>query len=430
MPSENLTVKDDYDGASSVEFRVVDESSITRTHDVAAEANITAEAAFGMDMDFLGVQKREVDKLTTSVGGHVVHQSGFAENTSVMTSERLALKGAYEEVARLPQLGRRFIPKNVGYASVVSSLADIFVMRMRGNKRMVGVRVVPVENVPPDVNVITFMLNPAYTMNGSLDGQVGTSAADPRFYGHVPDARAQVGSAVPASYYRLTEAYALKAAIDRANRRAAAVAVNRRSELVPSVGHGASGSETLGEDREKKLDDTVSGTPMNNLVNTYVWDGDGGLRAESQTLATSWTNVIGGGWSFEISLGHESVTTFLWTLELSLTASFSIRHTYTTTTTGSRAIELNVTVDGENKGITDNRDRPLVPGEKVDRYRFMSFALEPATAHFDDFFARVVDPEWLAGTSAEAYALRQIDRRRPNQTWRVLHRVTSVERPK
>ncbi|MBK7827372.1 LamG domain-containing protein [Nannocystis sp.] len=431
VPSENLTIKDDYNGASSVEFKVTNESTYSFTHDVVAEANVTAEAAWGVQVGFLDLgEKREVDKLSTTIGGHIVHQSSYTEAASVITSERLALKGSFEAVARLPQLGRRFIPKNVGYASVVSSLADMFVMRMRGSKRMVGFQISPVKNVPPDVNVITFMLNPAYTMNGSLDGQIGTSAADPRLYGHIPDARGQYGSAIPASYYRLAEAYALKTAIDRANSRAAALAINRRSDLIPSVGQGASGNETLGADKEKKLADAVGRTPMSNIVNTYVWDGDGGLRSESQSLATSWTNVLGGGWSFEIMVGHESVNNFIATLELSLMASFSIRHTMTTTNVGSRAIELNVTVDGENQGITDNRDRPIVPGEKVDRYRFMSFALEPATAHFIDFFAQVVDPEWLAGTSEEAYALRQIDRLKPNETWRVLHRITYVERPK
>jgi len=59
----------------------------------------------------------------------------------------------------------------------------------------------------------------------------------------------------------------------------------------------------------------------------------------------------------------------------------------------------------------------------------MSFALEPATAHFDDFFARVVDPEWLTGNSGEASALRQIDRSKPNQAWRVLHRVPTSSAP-
>lgn len=70
-----------------------------------------------------------------------------------------------------------------------------------------------------------------------------------------------------------------------------------------------------------------------------------------------------------------------------------------------------------------------MPGEKVDRYRFMSFFLEGSTSHFQDFFSYVVDPEWLRSNDEEARALRQAQAGKPNKAWRVLHRVTYVERP-
>jgi len=96
----------------------------------------------------------------------------------------------------------------------------------------------------------------------------------------------------------------------------------------------------------------------------------------------------------------------------------------------SKGFALNVSVAGvERQGVTDYRDRPLLPGEKVDRYRFMSFYLEGSTNNFNDFFAYVVDPEWLASNDEEARALRQVNTSSPNKTWRVLHRVTYVERP-
>ncbi|MEG4252795.1 hypothetical protein [Microcoleus sp. Pol10D4] len=59
----------------------------------------------------------------------------------------------------------------------------------------------------------------------------------------------------------------------------------------------------------------------------------------------------------------------------------------------------------------------------------MSFYLEGSTNNFNDFFAYVVDPEWLASNDAEARALRQTATGSPNKTWRILHRVTYVERP-
>ena len=60
---------------------------------------------------------------------------------------------------------------------------------------------------------------------------------------------------------------------------------------------------------------------------------------------------------------------------------------------------------------------------------FMSFYLEGSTNNFQDFFNYVVDPEWLQSNDEEARALRQTQAGKPNKAWRVLHRVTYVERP-
>ena len=59
----------------------------------------------------------------------------------------------------------------------------------------------------------------------------------------------------------------------------------------------------------------------------------------------------------------------------------------------------------------------------------MSFYLEGRTNHFHDFFNYVVDPEWLASNDEEARALREVQAGKHSPAWRVLHRVTYVERP-
>jgi hypothetical protein len=59
----------------------------------------------------------------------------------------------------------------------------------------------------------------------------------------------------------------------------------------------------------------------------------------------------------------------------------------------------------------------------------MSFFLEGSDKNFQDFFSYVVDPEWLASNDEEARALRQAQSGKTNKAWRVLHRVTYVERP-
>ena len=70
-----------------------------------------------------------------------------------------------------------------------------------------------------------------------------------------------------------------------------------------------------------------------------------------------------------------------------------------------------------------------MPGVKVDRYRFMTFYLDGSERNFDEFFDYVVDPEWLASNDEEARTLRQTMAGTKGKPWRVMHRVTQVERP-
>ena len=113
-----------------------------------------------------------------------------------------------------------------------------------------------------------------------------------------------------------------------------------------------------------------------------------------------------------------------------MVASGSLARSSGKTLSSSKSFELSVDLSGvERNGITNLRDAPLVPGEKVDRYRFMTFYLKGSTGHFDDFFRVVVDPVWLASNTEGARALRQTRAAKPNKCWRVLHRVTYVERP-
>ncbi|CAC5344224.1 MULTISPECIES: hypothetical protein [Planktothrix] len=82
--------------------------------------------------------------------------------------------------------------------------------------------------------------------------------------------------------------------------------------------------------------------------------------------------------------------------ELFAQATVNMTQTMSKTESRSKGFELNIDLSGmENKGVTDYKDNPILPGEKVDRYRFMSFYLEGSTQHFQDFFNYVVDPEWL-----------------------------------
>lgn len=430
------------------------------------------------------------------------NKSKVSSSSSLVTSDSLKLRGAPEENPKFSHLGSRFIPKNVGYALVVSSLADIFITRLSRTKKMIGYDVRPVENIPPDVNTITFLMNPAYVRNGTLDGLVGSSPADEEFYGHVAEMRAQYGSLYPASYFRLMEAYNLKQQIEKADKErqsyfenfdssrvdqaslasqagdgtiTTGVTLNEGAESIDTSDEGSNEEqtqakldqlETEGEAKlqdlqqegnqrrqeinnriddieqrihaqesfaswQKNMENILVRSGKRNIVNTYVWDADGGLRVEEQSFANTSQHTIGGSFNMSGSLGSKmNLSVFKVGVGLTVMATSNLTQTMSKTQASSKGMNLSVDLSGiEMMGITDENDVPIQPGEKVDRFRTMSFYLENSTDNYLDFFKYVVDPEWLASNDEEARALRQVQSGRPNKTWRVLHRVTYVERP-
>jgi len=464
VPSENLTLEENYDGASAVQLTSTEEVSYSWTRSQEAGLGFDIEAILGTagNVGISFIVSTDVEAGVGFTGSISGSYSLLDEGTTTLDvanifQDRLALRGEMEATPQFPLLGRRYVPKNVGYALVASSLADVFVLRLQRSRRMVSYQVAPVPDLPPQVNTITFLVNPAYRLNGTLDGQVGTAAADDRIYAQVPEQRSQFGSQLPASYFRIQEAAQLQAELQRQDREREAIFFNYNSRAI-AAGGGNRASDEVNEDNieeigagaasdiESDVDSLFSGGESSgwqrrleqlrvaarkrNIVNTYVWDGDGGLRSESQEFADTIEQTIGGSFALDGSLG---VTGFLqgggaW-VELTALATASLTQVSTKTESRSRGFSLEVEVEGESRGITRLDDTPVIPGEKVDRYRFSSFYLEPSTRHFNDFFQQVVDPEWLMGNDEEARALRQISLVRPNPVWRVKHLVTFVERP-
>ncbi|MGB8686522.1 MAG: LamG-like jellyroll fold domain-containing protein [Microcoleus sp.] len=505
VPSENLTLADDYNGATSVELTMTEdvEFNWTRSQDsglgMAAETFMGAgevmSTGVGVEIE---VSNRHGFKGNLDFSYQFQNESSITSSSSQSMTDKLELRGTFEDDPKFPHLGNRFIPKNIGYALVVSAMADVFVTRLARSKRMVGYQVLPVDGIPPDVNTITFLMNPAYTMNGSLDGMTGSSATSNRFFKHVPEMRAQYGSLYPASYYRLQEAYDLKRQIEAEDKRRESYFSNfdvrsideaslnrnidsgagpatigvKREEDKPTTGTTAEEQSAKAEqfqaetqaasqgtsvaaqakqaeiqskitDQEKqvhamasfagwqkRMEDIQIRAGKRNIVNTYVWDADGGLRTEAQSFANTVEHTIGGSFAMTSALGAENEFQMGFDVELTTQATVNLTQTMSKTETRSKGFELNIDLSGmENKGVTDYNDNPILPGEKVDRYRFMSFYLEGSTQHFQDFFNYVVDPEWLRSNDEEARALRQVQAGKPNKAWRVLHRVTYVERP-
>ena len=514
IPSENCTVKIDYNGATAVELNMSDdvefswrrnqESGLGASVDLFAGVDSQSDAG-GMFFSSKAVEVRAGLKGSYDRKETATSETNITSSSSQMMTDRLELRGAQEEEAKFPHLGQRYVPKNIGYALVISSLADVFITKLERSGRMVGYQVNPVEGVPPDVNTITFLMNPAYVSQGSLDGLTGSSASDNRFHKHVPAMRAQYGSLYPASYYRLTEAYDIKQKIENDDRRREsyfaqfdssktdassmedevdsgedpqALTFTRAEDQEEEEGVEKSEEEQKAEEKaklsamkregkssrkkkakevekkqkeidarisdggkrahaahafegwQKKMENIQIKAGKRNIVNTYVWDADGGLRKETQNFAGTVEHSIGGMMTLDATLGGEAhIGVFGAKVELTALSTLNMTQTMNKTERRSKGVDLVVDLSGvESLRVTDHNDYPLQPGEKVDRYRFMSYYLEGSTNNFNDFFNYVVDPEWLQSNDEEARALRQVVGK-PNKTWRVLHRVTYVERP-
>ncbi len=475
VPSENLTERDDYNHATHVEMVVSQDMAYSWTREQDAGLGMNLSMYLGSDAEqFIVSAPLGVGTIETGASEHLgfkgdlttgysfLNSSTISAASSISSSDSIALSGTPESQVKFEILGRRFIPKNVGYALVVSGLADVYILRLKRSGKMIAYQVLPNPDIPLDVNTITFMINPAYVMNGSLDGLTGSKAANDRFFRNVPEMRARYGSNYPASYFRVKEAYDLKQQITNQDKQRESYFENFNSLLVdegslnrniskPTEMPSASDLEARKQQIEQKIQDQELATHAkasfaawqrkmedlqvlagkHNIVNTYVWDSDGGLRAESQSFANTLEHTVGGSFSLEGAFGFEGNFDILG-LALGLTAQATVHVTQTMTKTesNSRGFAVNVDLSGlESTGITDSNDYPILPGEKVNRYRMMSFFLEGSTDHYNTFFREVVDPEWLQSNSEEARSLRQVQAGKPNKTWRVLHRVTYVERP-
>jgi hypothetical protein len=182
------------------------------------------------------------------------------------------------------------------------------------------------------------------------------------------------------------------------------------------------------------------------MVNTYVWTADGGFYAEEQQFSSIRQESLGGSYRFLGQAGLYADVKLAAGLGFFFEADTLFGGHINTTVQKSEeekaAFGMEVEVTGEgflNKWEGDpDKQKGFYTAEpcpgKVDAYRFMTFYLAPKPQNFDRFFEEIVDPEWLDGQGQyageygpNARALREA-RFKPNEVWRVLHRVTYVSR--
>jgi hypothetical protein len=322
---------------------------------------------------------------------------------------------------------------------VKSGVANVFALRSRRTGALVSLQLQPDTDIPEDFNIIRFPIDPGYTRQGTLDGKVGL-ANDP----HYPNADQERGS-----YFKPREAADLAAQIEAAD---AALAASFAELDAGQLGRRNQGVNFGDDDpatdpaavlarNAPSLFDFTGDRSKRNLVNTYVWNADGGLFSISEQIMATRTESSGGNYKFTGLGGAKTDLSFSPGIFFEAKGLFGghIDASVSKSRNEGRSFGLVVELPGvesflERYVITDPA-RPTLgvfsgepaPG-KVVQYRFKTFYLAPDKDAFDRFFRTVVDPDWLASsTTREAAALREARSQR-NEVWRVLHRVTFVDR--
>jgi hypothetical protein len=466
LPAENLKVypgdPNGYLGASSLQLDETGSRIFTYSagRDLGTDTNMSQQVGFTIEQETsagLGVET-EVFGLDSSFGLEVSVEESIStyddaqvsEETAVTARNSVEVRGRWVENTYAVDggVGELFYPSNVGYALVRSGTADVFAMRLRGSGALVGYTTRPNPDIPEDLNVISFQMRASYVKNGTLDGWIGYEP-DNAYRFLTPGERG--------SYFKPLQAYALKQSIEReAQQRKTwfdnfdAVGLGQRD------GRGRPGRVDIAES-DRSLANVLMGVDAKaglsseewkarmarrNLVNTYVWTAEGGLYSEQEQYIAVREESTGGAYSMTSRAGIYTDFSLNIGPSFSLSALFG-SHIATQATKADREqwqYQLDVMLSGERYVglITEDGGGELVYGPdpspgKVRGYRFMTFQLAPSQRNFEDFEG-VVDEDWLYGTGAyagrydpDALALRQA-LANPNETWRVLHRVTYVSR--
>lgn len=464
VPGENLTSRGavlgefaNYNGASSVELKQASKTDLTFSADkesgfdssfdltagLLTQANV--EAGIGLVTELadadgaFGIKA----KFENSLGWLSSGSTSLGLTTNLSSKQQLQGFVEPSNAVAFGDVGRRFIPENMGFALVQSQTADVFALRLKHNSALVSYQMRANPDIPPDRNIINFPINPAYTKQGTLDGKIGFTP-DPAY----PNA---LTFSSDSSFYKPIEAFALKQRIQREEERVRAYydqydagAVGRRQNVL------------FGQSGDLGSEEVLQNLPRlekRNLANTYVWTADGGLFAETQETMDVVQESYGGSYAFKGQAGifadlnvAISGVGFKFGFEAMFGGRLNVQATKSVQSENSFSVEVNVDEVERDVFLRDEAgevlfdlSNPLTPKAlrhpgKVDAYRFMTFYLEPQADHFDHFFNQVVDPIWLEqSTDANALALRGLrDANKGPGTkppcWRMFHRVTFVSR--
>lgn len=467
LPSENLTVDSPmtpykYLAASSIMLTAAENTemiySASRDRGFDQAYEIRYGGAIGANIGWQSV------KFAAGLRATFEHKLGWLSEAKLTTSasgrvdKTIDVFGSWEAnpYTFLANVPRYYLPNNKGYALVKSGTSDLYALRMKGSGALVAYSMRPSPDVPEDINVIMFPIDPTYVKNGTLDGWIG-------FQQDQDYKSLQAGEY--GSFFKPLEAYALKQQIEREAQllqtyyeQFNAGAVGRRPDAGPTA-VGKSGRDLAQAlmrynpaegSAEAVLADNVTALARRNLVNTYVWNSDGGLYTEEEQVAIVAEESSGGSYEFVGRGGIYASLSMMTGPEVSLDALWGghIRTLAVKTKDEGTSFGIATKVPGEgflNVRLPDSDENTTPLGAypvpyssascagKVNQYRFMTFYLAPSKANFDEL-ASIVDQDWLqrrgdyaSVADPDAFALREA-LNNPNEVWRVLHRVTYVNR--
>lgn len=323
-----------------------------------------------------------------------------------------------------PLVGRRFMPENNGFALVKSLTADMYAQTLKTTGALVALTLVPNQEIPEDVNILMFPIQPRYTKNGTLDGKIGL----------VNDPSYRDANLVRGSYFKPVEAYALKRRIDRQSTQLEAY-----WDQFDAEGRGQAGNAGLDQVRDDDpYYDWKTGVSRKGIVNTYAWSAGGGLYKDEEKYGATYGESHSGSYEFKgmaglMADGQGAFFSMGFYAEVDFLVGGHLEVSVLKKSEDSRSFGLEVELEADRflkRFLGDTSPEPYsknaCPG-KVDGYRFMTFYLPPDQGNAEQF-QKVVDDVWLARSDdPAAVALRQLTFDE-NGVWRIFHRVTYVSR--
>nr|WP_255263479.1 LamG domain-containing protein [Pseudomonas aegrilactucae] len=358
-------------------------------------------------------------------------QSTHSSNLYLSTSMRPTGHWEPENAILNPVVGRRFVPNNAGMALVKSSVADLYMLALKGTQTPVAYQLQPNTDIPVDTNILIFPINPNYIKNGTLDGKVGL----------VNDLNYPEANETRGSYFKPVEAYRTKQLIEK--REASLKAYYEQFDLTQY-----DDKEQLGLLKSKIAEnpayDFAGTSNLRSLCNTYVWTADGGLHSQEHSVANSYSETYVAGKTFTLAGGpdvraeagspggglfteHDTMIGETWTMTAtrSATSSTGFSLECDVSPTGFLAAPIMSTA-ADGRLQLDGYQSSAAPG-KVDGYRYMSFLLSPNAENFTAL-AGVIEPNWLNNSTTAAAAAMREALSTPSKPWRVLYRTTYVSR--